>query len=337
MQNNIYDKLLQISNNTSVDTNTSTCNPIKTLLDSLAGECGKCYSTGFENIDSMIKGGLKPQTLTILAAQTGMGKTTLSLQMAYHISKTYKKDVLYLAFEMSAFQLYLKLLSMLTKDIHDRCVNAGGKPWCVDQILEKDGWPLVDRDTQGLLIRAAEELQNNTNLYIKSHVDYVTPEDVRKMVEDHITATGNEPIVFIDYLHNISSKKTSATAKQVIDDAIEMLKILSHKYEIPIVAMSSLNRMSYSDPDLASVKGSGDIEYTASTVFLLSDVDAEKKTPPKDLSARTSSRSCRDMSRTRTLRITAAKNRMGSPNISTVLRFNEEYNHFQEIQTGGNR
>ena len=35
MHNNIYDKLLQISNNTSVDTNTSTCNPIKTLLDSL--------------------------------------------------------------------------------------------------------------------------------------------------------------------------------------------------------------------------------------------------------------------------------------------------------------
>ena len=116
-----------------------------------------------------------------------------------------------------------------------------------------------------------------------------------------------------------------------IDDAIEVLKILSHKYDIPIVAMSSLNRMSYSDPDLASMKGSGEIEYTASTVFLLSDVDAEKKKPPQDLNARTSNRSCRDMSRTRMLRITAAKNRMGARNVSTVLRFNEEYNYFQEV------
>ena len=112
MQNNICDKLLQISNNTSVDTNTSTCNPIKTLLDSLDGECGKCYSTGFENIDAMIKGGFKPQTLTILAAQTGMGKTTLSLQMAYYISKTYKKDVLYLAFEKQGYS-FLDSLNVL--------------------------------------------------------------------------------------------------------------------------------------------------------------------------------------------------------------------------------
>ena len=333
MKNNIYDKLLQISNDTSIDTDTSTHNPIKTLLESLYGKVNIHYSTGFENIDSMISGGLSPQTLTIIGGATGMGKTTLALQMAYNISMKYKKDVLFLAFEMSEFQLYLKLLSMLTKEISEQCINAGGAPLTVDQIQKTDNWPLLDEDTQYLMLKAAGELQNNRNLYIKSHVDTVTPEDVKKMIEDHIATTGNEPIVFIDYLHNIGSKKQTATPKQVIDDAIDMLKILAHKYEIPIVAMSSLNRTSYADPDLASVKGSGEIEYTASTVFLLSDADAENKNHPAEISKRQSNRSCRNMSSMRTVRITAAKNRMGQRNATSLLRFNEEYNQFQEIST----
>ena len=112
---------------------------------------------------------------------------------------------------------------------------------------------------------------------------------------------------------------------------IDMLKILAHKYEIPIIAMSSLNRTSYADPDLASVKGSGEIEYTASTVFLLSDADAENKNQPTEINKRSSNRSCRNMSSTRTVRITAAKNRMGQRNATSLLRFNEEYNQFQEV------
>ncbi len=328
--NHIYNKLLQLSN-TCIDTNTSTCNPIKTILDTLNSDNNIRYCTGFESIDTILKGGLAPETLTILGGATGIGKSTIALQMAYYISNKYKKDVLFLALEMSESQLYLKLLSMLSKEITDSCINCGASPLTVDQIKDTDNWGWLAPDTGDLLVRAATELQNNTNLYIKSCVEQTTTADIRQIIENHISTTGNAPIVFVDYLHNVKSTKQTATEKQVIDECVDTLKKLCHKHKTAIVALSSLNRASYEAPDLTSLCGSGQLEYTADFVLLLSNHDTGRKESATDISKRTSIRSCRDTSRTRTVQLTAVKNRFGPRDVSTLLRFNEEYNQFQEI------
>lgn len=77
------------------------------------------------------------------------------------------------------------------------------------------------------MIRAAAEMQRNTNLYIKSSVERTTPENIKELVEEHITKTGKPPVLFIDYLHNIKSTKQTASDKQVIDEAVDVLKELS--------------------------------------------------------------------------------------------------------------
>ncbi len=236
--NNIYNQLQQLCNNTQDSTNT-TPNPLKVVLDTLQSERNIRYSTGFENIDSILKGGLAPETLTILGGTTGMGKTTLALQIAYNISLRYKQDVLFIALEMSEYQMYLKLLSMISKDIVEHCVNAGSTGLTLEQIENIENWGSLTPDTSDLLIRAAAEMQRNTNLYIKSNVERRTPADMNRLIEEHISKTGNAPIIFIDYLHKIKSSKQTATEKQVIDEAVDMLNGLSYKYKIPVYAMSS--------------------------------------------------------------------------------------------------
>ena len=325
--NNIYNQLEQLCNNTQ---DNATHNPLKMILDTLRSERNIRYSTGFENIDAMLKGGLAPETLTILGGTTGAGKTTLALQIAYNISKRYKQDVLFIALEMSEYQMYLKLLSMISKNISEHCANAGSAGLTLEQIEGIESWESLDSNTSDLLIRAAAEMQYNANLYIKSSVERTTPEDINKLVEEHISKTGKAPVLFIDYLHNIKSKKSVATDKQVIDEAVSVLTALSYKYKIPVFAMSSVNRNAYVAPDLAAVKGSGEIEYSASTVLLLTNPETEKKNGPTD-SKRQSSRSARHAARVRTVQLTAVKNRYGPKDVSTLLKFSEEYSYFSDV------
>lgn len=328
--NDIYNQLQQLCNNTH---DNATHNPLKIVLDTLRSERNIRYSTGFENIDSMLKGGLAPETLTILGGVTGMGKTTLALQIAYNISQGYKQDVLFIALEMSEYQMYLKLLSMISKNIAEHCVNAGSVGLTLEQIEGIENWESLDLDTSELLIHAAAEMQRNTNLYIKSSVERTTTDDIKKIVEEHVSKTGNAPVLFIDYLHNIKAAKQTATDKQVIDEAVGMLTSLSYKYKIPVFAMSSINRNAYVAPDLAAVKGSGEIEYAASTVLLMTNPETEKKNGPTDINRKQSSRSSRSAARVRTVQLTVVKNRYGPKDVSTLLKFNEEFNYFSDIYT----
>lgn len=326
--NDIYNQLQQLCNNTH---DNATHNPLKIVLDTLRSERNVRYSTGFENIDSMLNGGLAPETLTVLGGTTGMGKTTLALQIAYNVSQKYKQDVLFIALEMSEYQMYLKLLSMISKNIAEHCINAGSVGLTLEQIEGIENWGSLDPDTSELLIHAAAEMQRNKNLYIKSSIELTTPEDIKKLVEEHISKAGKAPILFIDYLHKIKLAKPVATEKQNIDEAVGMLTSLSYKYKIPVFSMSSINRNAYAAPDLAAVKGSGEIEYSAATVLLMTNPEAEKKNGPTDINRKQSSRSTRSAAKVRTVQLTVVKNRYGPADVSTLLKFNEEYGYFSEI------
>ena len=328
--NNLFNQLQQLCNHTQSNTGTPH-SPLQVVLNTLRSERNIRYSTGFENIDAILKGGLAPETLTILGGTTGMGKTTLALQVAYNIAQQHKKDVLFIALEMSEYQLYLKMLSMLSKYEFEHCLNVCSCGLTVDQIENIDAWWTLDQESSDLLIRAASAMVSNTNLYIRSSLEHTTPADIENIVEEHISKTGNTPVLFVDYLHNIKSTKQNTTDKQVIDEAVDMLKAISYKHKTPVVAISSLNRSAYGAPDLAAVKGSGEIEYTASTVLLMTNPETERKDGPTDIHKKQSARSARDTSSTRTVQLTAVKNRYGPKDVSTLLKFNEEYSYFSDI------
>ena len=80
------------------------------LLNKLTDPNNIYYSTGFDKLDAILGGGLEPASLCVLGGLAGVGKTTLALQMAYYISKTQQKDVLFLALEMTEFQMQITSL-----------------------------------------------------------------------------------------------------------------------------------------------------------------------------------------------------------------------------------
>lgn len=107
---------------------------VPNLLKKLTDPRNTYYETGFPKLDKILGGGLEPGALVVLGGLAGVGKTTFALQMAYNISKRYRKDVLFLALEMTDFQMQVKLLSMLTADIALRRVNNESTPLSVQQM-----------------------------------------------------------------------------------------------------------------------------------------------------------------------------------------------------------
>jgi DNA repair protein RadA/Sms len=73
------------------------------------------FSTGFSEMDSVVGGGIVPGSVTLLAGDPGIGKSTLLLQMALNISLK-KKDVLYISGEESEQQIKLRAVR-LTKNL----------------------------------------------------------------------------------------------------------------------------------------------------------------------------------------------------------------------------
>jgi replicative DNA helicase len=92
-------------------------------------------------------------------------------------------------------------------------------------------------------------------------------DEIREVVSKHISLTGENPVVFVDYLQ-ILKGKGKLSDKQEIDQNVTELKRMSRDFNIPVVVISSLNRQNYSSPiGFESFKESGSIEYTADTIM----------------------------------------------------------------------
>jgi len=120
---------------------------------------------------------------------------------------------------------------------------------------------LIDRS-----IRAYAEYAQR--IYIHEGVGTIGVDEIRQEIQRHISFTGNAPVVVIDYLQIIAPHDMRATDKQNTDKAVLELKRMSRDKKIPIVAVSSFNRDSYTAPvNLASFKESGAIEYSSDVLI----------------------------------------------------------------------
>ena len=304
---------------------------VPNLLKKLTDPRNVYYETGFPKLDKLLGGGLEPGSLTIIGGLAGVGKTTLALQMAYSISKRYRKDVLFLALEMTDFQMQVKLLSMLTADIALRRVNNEAAPLSVQQIRNTECWGTLTQEEADLYLTASYEMQSNPNLFIQSP-GKATADMVTKAVERHKAATGEAPIVFVDYLQYIKPDKPTVTDKQAIDGAVEVLKEISIKYDTPVVALSSLSRNAYQSPSIGAAKGSGEIEYTASTVLMLTQPAGVTEKDAQNIVTKRSSLPGRFIPSSKRLQLTAVKNRSAANNCFMLLDFLDEYNYFIQAE-----
>lgn len=227
------------------------------------------YPTGFENLDKLLDGGLYAG-LYCVGAISSLGKTTFCLQIADQVARS-GNDVLIFSLEMAADELTAKSISRLTYNLANEHKYDKKDAKTTTGILRGKRYALYNSREKQLINEAFEAYERYADhLYIIEGSEGLGTEQIRETVKQHISITGNRPVVMVDYLQIIAPYNERASDKQNTDHAVMDLKRISRDYEIPVVAISSFNRDSYGSPvDLTSFKESGGIEYSSDVVIAL--------------------------------------------------------------------
>lgn len=114
------------------------------------------FSTGFMEMDNVLGGGIVPGSVTLLAGDPGVGKSTLLLQLALNLSLQ-KKNILYVSGEESEQQVKLRA-TRLTKDLKNNNLGLASSN-NTDQIIE-----LVQNENPELLIIDSIQTVESENL-----------------------------------------------------------------------------------------------------------------------------------------------------------------------------
>ena len=209
--------------------------------------------TGFVDLDE-ITAGFQGTQLIILAARPAMGKTAIALNICEHVICTLNKGVLFVSLEMGELELVDRLLSSRAR---------------VDGYKIKTGKGLGQQDL-AQLGRAYNDL-HEAPLYIDS-----TP--ARNSLQ--ITANARRlklrkdvGMIVVDYIQLVDADDPRDSRQEQIAKVSRRLKQIARELNIPVVALSQLNRAVENREDrrprMADLRESGAIEQDADLVLLL--------------------------------------------------------------------
>ena len=210
--------------------------------------------TGFVGLDRLTSG-WQPSDLIIVAARPAMGKTAFTLSMARNMSVDHKRPVAFFSLEMGAVQLVMRLIIGETGIESDKIKNGKLEPheWAQLEMRIKDltEAPLFIDDTPALSI-------------------FEFRSKVRRLKTQHDIS-----IVIIDYLQlMVGPPETRGNREQEVSVISRSLKAIAKELNIPIIALSQLNRSvetrgGNKRPQLSDLRESGAIEQDADIVSFI--------------------------------------------------------------------
>ncbi|PXV71120.1 primary replicative DNA helicase [Sinimarinibacterium flocculans] len=220
-------------------------------------------STGFVDLDAKTTG-LHPGDLVILAGRPSMGKTSFALNVAEHVALYEKKPAAVFSMEMPAEQLALRMLSSFARIPMGR-LRSG-------DLDDRDWDRLV---SQGGLIREAP-------LYI-DETGALSPLDLRARAR-RIKARHGLGLIVVDYIQLMQVPGTKENRTNEISEISRSLKALAKELEVPVIALSQLNRgveqRDNKRPRMADLRESGGIEQDADlVVFIYRDEVYNRESP----------------------------------------------------------
>ncbi|MBO4779256.1 MAG: toprim domain-containing protein [Selenomonadaceae bacterium] len=226
----------------------------------------KAISTGWDSLDKALDSGLY-EGLYVIPGTPGTGKTALALQMAFQIAQQ-QQDVLYISMEMGEEEIYERHISRISYQLFWHDEKNRHKAKTVHSMIQ-----------EGKTVAQAREIFKKVAPYLRTEcsVGTIDADDIRNIVEIYKYELNSLPVVFIDYLQILKAHDAHMTDKQAVDYNVLRLKQLSRDFKIPVVILSSMNRMSYSDViSMVALKESGAIEYTADVCLGLQHANMEQ-------------------------------------------------------------
>ncbi|MDH3978032.1 MAG: replicative DNA helicase [Gammaproteobacteria bacterium] len=224
-------------------------------------------STGFTDLDTQTSG-LQKGDLIIVAARPSMGKTALALNIAENVALApgKAKPTAVFSMEMSVDQLALRMVSSLGRVNQSHLRN--GK-------FGDEDWPRIN---------GAIQMMSEAPMFIDD-TPALSPNDLaaraRRLKREH----GLELIV-VDYLQLMQVPGSKENRTTEISEISRSLKALARELEVPIIALSQLNRSVEQRPDkkpmMSDLRESGAIEQDADLiVFIYREEYYDKETMRK--------------------------------------------------------
>ncbi len=208
-------------------------------------------ASGFNGLDNMTSG-FQKSDLIIIAARPAVGKTTLALNIARNAAAN-NVPVMVFSLEMSREQLSMRIL----------CSDSS-----VDSSLVRRG--RLSADDRVKLTEAAGAL-NDVPLYIDDSPD-ITITSIRTKAR-RLKIDKGLGLIIIDYLQLMRGPAGSERRDLEISEISRSLKSLAKELDIPIIALSQLNRMleqrSDKRPMLSDLRESGSIEQDSDVVIFI--------------------------------------------------------------------
>ncbi len=217
-----------------------------------AGIVGQGVKTGFKDLDALTNG-FHPGNMIVLAARPAVGKSTLGLDIARYASIHKGETSVIFSLEMSRSEITMRMLSAEAR-VPLNNIRSGN--------LNEEEWSRMAR-RMGEISQAPMFIDDSPNLSLME-----IRAKSRRLKQRH-----NLKLIVIDYLQLMTSGKRVENRQQEVSEFSRQLKLLAKELNVPVVAISQLNRSpeqrSDKKPMLSDLRESGSIEQDADVVILL--------------------------------------------------------------------
>ena len=211
-------------------------------------------TTGFTDLDKKTSG-LQPSDLIIVAARPSMGKTTFAMNLVENAMMAEEKPVLVFSLEMPSEQIMMRMLASLSRVDQTKIRTAQ---------LDDEDWARIS-NTMAML-------KDKDRLFVDDSSG-LTPMDVRSRARKLARERGGISLIMIDYLQLMRVPSLSENRTLEIAEISRSLKALAKELEVPVVALSQLNRTLEQRADKRPVNSdlreSGSIEQDADLIMFI--------------------------------------------------------------------
>lgn len=208
--------------------------------------------TDFLELDELT-GGLHGGQMIVIAARPGVGKSTLALDIARSAAIHHHMATVFFSLEMSRTELAMRILSAEGKISMGRLKKGD---------LDTEGWTNL-ATLQGRIDSAPLFIDDSPNMTLM---------EIRAKCR-RLKQRNDLKLVVLDYLQLMSSGKKVESRQQEVSEFSRSLKLLAKELDVPVIALSQLNRGSEQRTDkrpmVSDLRESGSIEQDADMVILL--------------------------------------------------------------------
>ena len=222
-------------------------------------------ATGYTEMDGMTAG-LQRGDLIVIAGRPSMGKTSLAINIAENAAIGNRIPTAIFSMEMSAEQLSFRMIGSIGR-VNQSRLRTGN--------LSEDDWPRIN---------SAVSMMSSAPIFIDD-TPALSPTELRARAR-RLKRRHDLGLVVVDYLQLMQVTGTNENRATEISEISRSLKALAKEIDVPVIALSQLNRSVEQRQDkrpvMSDLRESGAIEQDADViVFIYREEIYDKETPRK--------------------------------------------------------